>query len=465
MSVSQKHPDITSARLTEWTKVEAASHGEEFVKQRGETFLPKPLGFNQQQDGGAAMYNAYLSRAQFPEWFEPTVSAMVGMIHDRNIAIEMPDRLKGILGKTPKGSSGRGVQVEEFHRMITRGLLIYGRYGVLAEAPQSGGEPFLVGHKGHCVINWDLDFFVLDESQQVRKDFIWSLEPMYRVLRLVDGRYEQELWSTAGNRLVQNAESPIAVSATGGAQLDFVPFYVGNAKEMTADIETPPLFGVATHALATYQLSADHRYQLYMSGQETLVAINGQPPTSVGAGVVHHMTGSDELMPDLKYVGPDCKGIEAHERAMDINKSQAAIAGARMLAQDKGTSQESGDARRLRFASETANILTVARTSCSLLESGLKAAAIMSGLNPDDVSVECPTDLLDRTLSAQEAKALFEIYEGGGMSFETYYHNLQQGGWARDSIDADEEFSDLEEEDLENVTEGDIDAEGVITAV
>lgn len=30
-----------------------------------------------------------------------------------------------------------------------------------------------------------------------------------------------------------------------------------------------------------------------MSGQETLVAINGEAPKTVGAGVVHQMMGSD----------------------------------------------------------------------------------------------------------------------------------------------------------------------------
>lgn len=96
--VSNTHPDITSSRITEWNKVDACSKGEEYVKSIGETYLPKPSGFIQQQDGGRAAYNAYRARASFPELFEPTVSSMVGMIHDKGITVELPDSMEGIMG-------------------------------------------------------------------------------------------------------------------------------------------------------------------------------------------------------------------------------------------------------------------------------------------------------------------------------------------------------------------------------
>jgi hypothetical protein len=138
--VSTRHPDITNSRLSEWTKVDACSKGEEFVKSEGDQYLPKPSGFANQEDGGKAAYSAYKKRASFPEIFEPTVSSMVGMIHDKGITIELPDSLQEILGND--------APLDDFHRMITRGLLTYGRYGVLPDAPSDGGKVFLTGYAG-----------------------------------------------------------------------------------------------------------------------------------------------------------------------------------------------------------------------------------------------------------------------------------------------------------------------------
>lgn len=99
-----------------------------------------------------------------------------------------------------------------------------------------------------------------------------------------------------------------------------------------------------------------------MSGQETLVAINGEAPKTVGAGVVHQMMGSDPMTPDLKYVSSTCSGTQRHEDAIEKQKEAAVMAGAGMFEQEKST-QESGEARRLRFARETANLMSVSQVS------------------------------------------------------------------------------------------------------
>lgn len=98
-----------------------------------------------------------------------------------------------------------------------------------------------------------------------------------------------------------------------------------------------------------------------MSGQETLVAINGEAPKTVGAGVVHQMMGSDAMTPDLKYVSSTCSGTQKHEDAIEKQKEAAVMAGG-MFEQEKST-QESGEARRLRFARETANLMSVSQVS------------------------------------------------------------------------------------------------------
>lgn len=435
-SVKEKHPEITPERLAEWRLVADAFDGESAIKRAGETYLPRPSGFAGTADPDAA-YSGYKNRAQFPEIFAPTVGAMVGIVHSQDAQIEMPDALAFIWER----ATADGQTLEAFHRTITRNLLTFGRYGILTDAPSDGGEPYFVGYSADAVINWDADFWVLDETHLARDGFRWDTREQYRVLELVEGRYVQSVYGETDLREV------IEATGTGGRALDFIPFAIANSRDLLPSVSAPPLIGVARSAKAIYQLSADKRHQLYMSGQETLVAINGEAPEYVGAGVVHEMHGSDTQQPDLKYVAPSCSGIEAHERAIRDEREAAVMAGARMLEQSEGI-EESGAARKLRFASETANLLSVALVSHGLLEKSLRHAARIMGLDEKQVVVTPPADLMDHSLTPAEAEALVRVWQSGGMSYQTLYERLQRGGIVSAERDHAEEFALLDQEEF-----------------
>lgn len=443
-SVKTRHPQVTPERQAEWALMDAAVQGESAIKKAGETYLPMPSGFNGTSNPQAA-YASYRNRAQFPEILAPSVGAMVGIVHDREAQIDMPDAMRFLWEE----ASGDGLTLEAFHRRITRNLLVFGRYGVLADAPEMGGNPFLTGYRAGAVINWDRDFYVLDESHHARAGFGWSDVERFRVLELTDGRYVQTVYE--GGDLNTGVE--LAPRGIGGRALDFLPFAVANARDIVPDVETPPLIGVARAAKAIYQLNADYRHQLYMSGQETLVAINGDPPEHVGAGVVHTMHGADGALADLKYVAPACTGIAAHLVAIQDAREAAVTAGARMLERDSST-QESGSARKLRFASETANLMSVALVSCGLLERGLRHVAGMLGLNPDDVVVTPPADLLDHTMEPTEAEALVRVWQAGAIGYETLYDNLQRGGIASAERSVEDELRLLDEREFTGAGSG-----------
>ncbi len=439
--VKTTHPDITPDRVADWRLMRDTMQGARAVKRCGETYLPMPSGFKSMEDGGREAYEkAYKRRAIVPDILAPSVAAMIGIIHAKETQITIPDGLSSIW----ENADGEGMSLEAFHRRITRYLLWLGRYGVLTTAPAEGGEPFLAGYAGDSIINWDRDFFVLDESGKKRSGFEWKDNPKFRVLDLVDGYYVSTVYEGESIETVAVSE-PVAL---GGGRLDFVPFYVGNARDVVPAVETPPLVGIANAIINAYQLSADWRWQLYMSGQETLVAINGEAPKTVGAGVVHQMMGNDTMTPDLKYVSPTCAGIQKHEDAIEKQKEAAVMAGARMFEQQQST-QESGEARKLRFASETANLMSVAQVSAALLERGLKAAARMKGLDDKDIVVVPPKDLLDSTMSPQDFAQLFSVYTQNGISWETFYERGQAGGIFSSERDADEEYALIDPEGAE----------------
>lgn len=433
IGVATEHPEITAEIRSEWRQMRDFAGGDRAVKRQGEAYLLKPGGFKTMADGGAAAYRAYLSRAIVPEIVGPSVAALLGIVHSKETQIALPDSLSGLW----ENADGSGVPLETFHRRITANLLLLGRYGVLATAPADGGDPYLAGFSGDTIINWDADFFVLDETGFRRSGFAWEVVPRYLVLEIVDGRAVSTVWE--GRPLAKVSEATF--SAARGGPLTGVPFVVGNAHELSAAIRSPPLIGVANATLASYQLSADWRHQLFWSGQEVLVAINGAAPDVVGAGGVFEMRGEPGATPDLKYVSPSCSGIEAHERALDKMKAAAIAAGARLF-ENTAAGQESGEARRLRFTSETASIMSIAQVSAGILERALRNAALLAGeADPAAVIVRPPADLLDSTMSAEDFSKLFGVYQAGGMAWDTFYERGQAGGVFSAERTAEEELA------------------------
>lgn len=437
MAVTQKHPTFEALRVNDWKLMRRANDGEARIKAASTDYLPKPSGFKAMPDNGVAMYDAYRARARFPDILTPTIAAMAGIIHEREITIEMPDSMSGLWERATK----TGLSLEAFHRRITNALLKMGRYSVLADAPSEGGEPFLCGYAGDALINWDDtgEFYVIDDSGMIRKGFTWEHEDRYLELVIEDGRYIQRIHTSAGIE-------EITPSASGGAPLDRIPYVVANAQDISPDLIAPPLIGVARAAVAFYQLSADYRHQLFMSGQETLVAINGDAPTQIGAGVVHKMLGADGATPDLKYVSPSCSGIAAHQIAMESELELSARSGAKLLEQDTGQN-ESGKARQLRTASNNSPLANLARVSCEVLETSLRNVAMMKGLDrsqQEEITVTPPKDLGDTSMSPQEAFQLVQAWQLGGFSTRTLYENLQRGGIANPERAFEDELAEPE---------------------
>jgi hypothetical protein len=441
-TLTARHPEYTSEVFEEWRLMRDAYRGESAIKKRGEFYLPMPSGFKHHPDKtiGAAMFNAYLKRARFPEIVASAIRGMVGIAHAQEWQIEMPPALEYLWEKATKDA----IPLEVFSKRITTELLITGRYSVLADAPPDGGDIYLAGYRAESLVNWSEmnDFFVLEEMDYDRNGMAWTAVIRSRVLELVDGRYLQKV-------LDDGAEvAEFEPRARGGVALDFIPLSVGGAMDLDLTPDAPPMIGVARAALAHYQLNADYRHQLYMSGQETLFLYNvpqDQRPSVIGAGVIVTLESGDATK-DAKaeYVGPMGTGIEAHAAAMDREQQAAVRSGAQLFDNTKGNSQESGDARRLRFSAETATLSSIVGASAAILERALKNAALMAGADPNGVIVTPPANLLEGRLDAQEMTALVAAWEKGGFGYETLYENLQRGRIASPERDMAAEMTQIE---------------------
>ena len=438
MSVSTPHPDY-AVFSADWQVMRDAIEGADAVRKRGTDYLPMPSGFKAQTDGGRAMYAAYQTRAQFPDLLTPAIGAMVGVIHQSEFQISIPESMDWLW----ESATRDGMSLEAFHRRLTRELLEVGRYGLLVEAPEGGGDPYLAGYTAEAIINWspERDMFVLDESGRVRDGFSWKDEKRFRALLLENGRYIQQTYT--GDNADRGED--VNPTARGNKGLDEIPFVVMSARDVMVEPERPPLIGVARSALAIYRLDADYRHQLFNSGQETLVIINGDAPAAVGSGAVIVMEGAEGKNPNAFYVGPSGTGIGAHKQAIEDDRIAAGKAGAQLF-DDTSRAQESGEARKLRFGAETASLISIAQASASGLEKALRFVARMIGASEDEVVVKPPANLLTTPMSPQDIAAITQAWKDGVLSYETIYSVLQRGQVASIERDAEQELALIDDE-------------------
>lgn len=455
-SVDMHHPDYDE-HLADWKLVRDCIVGNRAVKDQGETYLPKPEGFTVMDDGGVNAYKAYKLRAQFPRITEPTQRGMVGVIHRKEAHIEMPPAMEYLKEKTTKD----GLPLDAFHRRITRELLATGRYGVFVDMSSTGdGDPWLCGYDAEHIINWSefSDFFVLDETRDVRQGFAWVEQRKFRVLELIsDGVDDPNINQDDPNvpksyrvRVFDGKTDSVSAkefnpTIRGGGQWDEVPFVIIGSTDVMNQIDEVPLLSVAEAAMATYRLDADYRHQLYMSGQETFMCTGltkEERPRVVGAGVV--LTLPKDCT--AEYVSPTCNGIDAHAKAIESEMDKAASAGARMFSSKDTKTAESGDALKIRVAGQTATLLSIAMSSAAGLERALKKLAKFMGLNEDQVTVIPNLSFIDAVLTPADALQLVKIWQAGVLSKQTVYEAMQRGEIASGERTFDEEQTLIEDE-------------------
>jgi hypothetical protein len=450
--VDTKHPDWLD-RIDEWKMMRATTRGEKRIKEEGVEWLPMPQGFTKQPDKGLKMYDAYRRRAQFPEFVQPTIGGLTGIICQVEIDVELPDAMMGLWERATKD----GLTLEALFQKIIAEIMETGRLGLLADAApasEGGSElPWLAVYTAESIINWSTDgtFFVLDESDLERKRYTWVDQAKYRVLELTDGVYTQK--TVIGSNELES--EPVSPTRRGGDRLEQIPFVVVGPLGINITPTNPPLLQVARSALAIYQLSADYRHQLFSTGQETLVVLNADAPDVVGAGVIVEITakqGKEGHNADAKYVGPKGVGIEAHRTAINDEREVAAQSGAKLFDTESAV-QESGEAKKIRYAAQTATLTTISKAGAGALEQALRFIAIMIGQDPEKVIVHPNLQFLDSALTPSEAKALVDMWTGRAISYETLYENLQRGSIASSERTAEEELELIDEEATEDPRE------------
>ncbi|RJL15274.1 DUF4055 domain-containing protein [Paracoccus siganidrum] len=441
---SIKHPAYVDFAPS-WSYMRDLYDGEDAVKAAGEKYLPIKSGTAAITDPTIRqrVYDLYRTRAEVPEIVAPTVRGSVGVMLAKPAEIKLPAAMEHLRERATLD----GLSLADLHRRMAFEVMTVGRYGLLPGV--SDGVPHLSGYVAESIVSWDssggaLDFVSLDETAQERNRETgqWEKVERYRVLVLEDGRFVARIFTRTDSGW-EAQDEPEAMTPRR-AVLDALPFVFVGTNDLTPQPDDVPLYGLAKLAIRVYRLDADFTWSLHMTSEPT-PWVNGfddpetqATPSTLGSAKLWVLPSGAQAG-YLEFSGP---GLEKQAAAIKDALDRAAQFGAQVIQQ--GQAAESGEALKLRAASQTATLTTIAQTTAGGLERALRNIAVWIGANPDEVVVTPNLEFFDRQMTPQDIQAVVAGWQAGAYSHETLVRMLLDGGAIPEGMTVEEVIAGAE---------------------
>ena len=231
-----------------------------------------------------------------------------------------------------------------------------------------------------------------------------------------------------------------------GKKLERIPFVFHTVDADRSEITVAPLADMAGINVSHYQTSADLENGRHITGLPTPWAIGFGTESDMILGASHAWVtdNTDASCGFLEFTGT---GLQALSEALGEKQKQMAVLGARMLEPPTGDA-EAFETVQLRSNAEQATLVNIAEAISATMSIALQYAAWWDGpptRKPTDysdtISLVLNTDFVAAKIDGATLTAMLAAYQTGGISWQTFHHNLNQGelykeGW---TIDEEEE--------------------------
>lgn len=280
MSVEFIRPEVT-AKHAAWRLVRDAVAGSEAVKAGGYIIPVNPHDEstenrlrNQQRTNRAVYFNAT----------GRTLPALLGIAFSKWPEINLPAGLDALKAD----ADGAGVGLVNQSQLAVSEVLQTGRAGLLvdfpsgargmtvAQAEAAGLRPTIALYPAEQIINWRtekvgarnlLTLLVLREGYEEWGEFELETRTQYRVLRLINRRYVQQVYREDAATGKWQPTATYAPTDGAGRPLTEIPFSFIGATNNDAAPDQPPLYDLADLNIAHFRNSADHEESLFFAGQ------------------------------------------------------------------------------------------------------------------------------------------------------------------------------------------------------
>lgn len=444
MPVDTKHPDY-SAHVERWAKCRTAVEGECAVKEQGELYLPRLSSDVETSDDD---YMAYKKRASFYGASGRTVNGLAGAIMAKPASVNFPesraDELKFI------GASNESL--EQVLRECIEEDLSIGRLGLFLDAAPESQTPYIAIYCAESITNWKEAVIdgrlqptmvtLKEEYSDPDPDDIWepNCGTQYRVLELKVGKdgvtrvYTQQLWrrdETQGEgskKTWQPYGDEIIPRKRGGKPLNYIPFKFVNPADLRAAITKSPIEDLVDVNLSHYRNSADLEHGTHFTALPTAWAagfdLKKGTRLAIGSAVAWVSSSPQAKAGYLEFTG---QGLGHLLTLMERKEKLMAILGARLL-EDTKKAAEAAETLRIRQGSERSILSNIAATVSEAMTQMLRWYAEWTGISETaDISVELNADFDLSGMTPQMLQTLFTVFQSGGMSYTTFFYNLEAG--------------------------------------
>lgn len=447
MAVDFVRSEITG-KLKAWDLISDCIKGQEAVKAGRTKYLPKPNPEDRSPENDER-YAEYLERAVYYNATGRTLKGLVGQIFSKDVVPDLPPELEAMITNI----SGSGLSLEQQAKKAAGDVIAFGRAALFVDYPQSEQPltkqqidelyimPTINLYGAKDVINWGvsavgarvfLSLVIISENYSIAKDeFEAEVKKQFRVLRIVDGKYQVEIWrkDEAGTHK-PIAPAVIPTDASGNPFTE-IPFTFIGSENNDPEVDEPLLYDMAVLNIAHYRNSADYEDSCYFSGQPTPY-VTGLTQTWAKDVLKDTMClGSRAIIPlpqgataGLLQAAPNIMPFEA----MGHKERQMVALGARLVEQK--TVQRTATEAINEEASENSALSTVSKNLSSAYTWAFKQAAKFSGVNLDKVSIEFNSDFETSRMTPQERQQLVAEWQGGAITFEEMRDNLRRSGVA-----------------------------------
>lgn len=284
MSVDYKHRDF-EANEKKWIKITDCLKGQDAIKAKKETYLPKPNP-DDASYANTVRYDNYLKRAVFFNVAKRTLDSMVGTAFRKFPTLDTD----GVLSYVEKDIDGAGISIYQQSQKVLSNVLSHGRCGLLVDFPSSNEAVSVADmqngytranclfYEASSIRNWQtarigariqLSLVVLSEVADEIDGFESELIERYRVLKLEDGAYKVEIWedrSNDGKASLHLVEEYFPRMSNGQLWKE-IPFTFIGSENNDYFVDQSPLYGLVEINLAHYRNSADYEDSVFIIGQ------------------------------------------------------------------------------------------------------------------------------------------------------------------------------------------------------
>ena len=441
MPVDYQHSSYKTA-LPLWTAVVDVCAGEARVKSKKEVYLPKPNP-DDLSESNKKRYEQYLKRAVFYNVTRRTLTGLIGAATKDEPELDLPSQLAYMASDI----NGQGVGIAQQAHSVLSAVVQKGRHGLLVDYPQveqvsvadaerMAIRPTIIEYDAENIVNWRceriggavmLTLVVLAEMREKTDPdgFGASSEVIYRVLRLVAGAYQQEVWTKIdkGDWIMESASTP---RQANGSTWNVIPFTFVGSVNNDPDIDPSPLYDLASLNLAHYRNSADYEDSVFFTGQVQpwIAGLSEEWRDHLESEGIYIGSRSPILLPDGGSFGfAQAAPNTLCGEAMDKKEAQMAALGARLL--ESGGAVKTATEAQGEMESEYSVLSMCAMNVNKAYEKCLEWAGMFVSVSGQAV-FKLATDYVESKLDPQMIAALVQLWQTGKYPTTDFWSQLRQ---------------------------------------